>query len=319
MVGREDANMIPVKPGLSTRPIRQSDNAAAAALLSDLMLRAPYSRRLDTEAFLAEVCATEPPTVYPVRWQRHLQIGAWRAGELTGFIDLAAGLDSDSQDLPDYQPIGLIRFLVLPERQDLVADVSNLLFERAQQFWKAAGVGYVKAFHVSTGYPSFQAGAGILPGDWDDHVRMLTTAGFQLQSRYYCLRRPLERPVEEFVPNADLSIAFRGTTGDRTYEIYYRRTEWVGRARSRLIAPRPQEESAPFAYLTHIEIDRNWRRRNIGRWLLRRIINDATLQGVPEIAVHVSHEFPAALNLLAEQGFQELNYRGYTLDRTLSE
>ncbi len=192
--------MIPIKPELSTRPLRQVDHPAAAQLVSHVMGRAPYSLALDTERFEREVTAPEPPTVYPVRWQRHLQIGAWRAGQLVGLIDLAAGLDSDSLDLPDYQPIGLIRFLALPEREELVNDVSHLLFERANQFWKAAGVGYVKAFHISTGYPSFQAGAGVLPGDWDEHVRVLTTAGFQFQRRYYCLHRALSTPLEESVP-----------------------------------------------------------------------------------------------------------------------
>ena len=311
--------MIPIKPELSTRPLRQVDHPAAAQLVSHVMGRAPYSLALDTERFEREVTAPEPPTVYAVRWQRHLQVGAWRAGQLVGLIDLAAGLDSDSLDLPDYQPIGLIRFLALPEREELVNDVSHLLFERANQFWKAAGVGYVKAFHISTGYPSFQAGAGVLPGDWDEHVRVLTTAGFQFQRRYYCLHRGLSTPLEESVPGADISLAFRGPHSDRTYEIYYRRTEWVGRARSRVIMPRTDDARGPFAYLTHIEIERRWRRQNFGRWLLRRVINDATMQGMPEIAVHVSHEYGAALNLLAEHGFEELNYRGYTLDQTLSE
>jgi GNAT superfamily N-acetyltransferase len=306
-------------PGLSTRPLRLTDYAAASELISDFVSREPYSRHFDESRYKQEVCAADPPTVYPVRWQRHLQIGAWRAGQMVGFLDLAAGQDSESLDLPDYQPIGLVRFLALPERQDLVGDVSHLLFERAQQFWKAAGVGYVKAFHVSTGYPSFQAGAGILPGDWSDHVQALTTAGFQFQNRYYCLHRLLDSPLEESVPNADLSIAFRGPPNDRTYEIYFRRTEWVGRARSIITRADSHENSAPFAYLAHIEIDPHWRRQKMGRWLLRRVINDATLQGVPEIATHVSHEYPAALNLLAEHGFQELNYRGYTLDQTLKE
>lgn len=311
--------MIPIMPGLSIRPLRQADHAAAAELISNLISEAPYSRQLDTNRFEQEVSAAEPPTVYPVRWQRHLQIGVWRAGQLVGFLDLAAGQDSESLDLPEYHTIGLVRFLVLPARRDLVSDVGHLLFERAQQFWRAAGVGYVKAFHISAGYPSFQAGAGILPGDWSDHVRVLTTAGFAFQSRYYCLRRSLLDPIEESVPSADLSLAFRGPPADRTYEIYYRRTEWVGRARRLLVLPRDQDESSAFAYLAHIEIDSRWRRQNIGRWLLRRLINDATLQGVPEMAVHVSHEYPAALNLLAEHGFQELNYRGYSLAQTLSE
>lgn len=310
--------MIPIMPGLSVRPLRQSDYHAAAELVTRLLRSTPYSKPYDTDSFQREVCSPEPPTIYPVRWQRHLRLGAWRAGEMVGFLDLAAGHDSDSQELPDYQPNGLIRFLALPEREDIVNDVSRLLFDRARQFWKAAGVGFVKAFHVSTGYPSFQSGAGVLPGDWSQHVRVLTTDGFQFVSRFYCLHRLLEAPMEESVPVPDLSIAFRGPQHDRVYDIYHRRTEWVGR--SRCLLHRGQESGpTSFAYLAHFEIAQPWRRQNIGRWLLRRVINDATLSGVPEIATHVSHEHAAALNLLAELGFEELNYRGYTLEQSLSE
>ena len=60
---------------------------------------------------------------------------------------------------------------------------------------------------------------------------MLTMLGFTFQTRYYCLSRALHEPVEEAVPLADLSLAFRGTPADRTYQLYYRRTEFVASAR----------------------------------------------------------------------------------------
>ena len=74
-----------------------------------------------------------------------------------------------------------------------------------------------------------------------------------------------------------------------------------------------------FAHLIHIEVNSRWRRRNIARWLLRRMINDATLQGYPEMVVHVAHPYAALLNLLAQHGFQELNYRGYSLELSLTD
>ena len=309
--------MIPVSPSLSVRPLEASDYPAAAEMISSLVSSAPYSRPLDMAAFEREVAAEAPAAVFPVSWQRHHQFGAWRAGQLVGFVDLAIGRDSDSLHLPEYHPLGLVRFLALPLRQDLVNDVATALFTQANEYWRTNGIGYVKAFHISTGYPSFQGGAGILPGDWPEHVRVLTMLGFRFLTRYYCLSRPLQEPFEEAVPLADLSLAFRGSPADRTYHIYYRRTEWVGSARYILVPAGPGGEP-PFAYLVHIEIDSRWRRRNIARWILRRAINDATLQGYPEMVVHVAHEFDAVLNLLAQHGFQELNYRGYSLELSLT-
>ena len=76
----------------------------------------------------------------------------------------------------------------------------------------------------------------------------------------------------------------------------------------------------PFADLIHIEVNSRWCLRvNIARWWLRRMINDATLQGYPEMVVHVAHPYAALLNLLAQHGFQELNYRGYSLELSLTD
>lgn len=309
--------MNPVSPGVSVRPLEAADYPAAAALMSAWIGAAPYSRSLDMAAFEREVCAETPAAVYPVSWQQHQQLGAWRAGRLEGVLDLAIGRDSESLDLPEYHPLGLVRFLALPQRQDLIADVVQALFAQAHEYWRANGIGYVKAFHISTGYPSFQAGAGILPGDWADHVRVLTLLGFRFLTRYYCMRRPLQELLEEAVPLADLSLAFRGPPADRSYAIYYRRTEWVGSART-ILVPAGAGGEPPFAYLVHIEIDPRWRRRSIARWLLRRAINDATLQGYAEMVVHVAHEYAAVQNLLAQHGFQELNYRGYSFELSLT-
>jgi len=309
--------MIPIVPSLSVRPLDASDHPAAAELISEWIGAAPYSRPLDQAAFEREVCADEPPVVFPASLQRHQQFGAWRAGQLIGFLDCAIGRDSDSLDLPEYYPLGLVRFLALPQRQDLINDVVEALFSRAQGYWRENGIGYVKAFHISTGYPSFQGGAGILPGDWADHVRALTMLGFRFLTRYYCLRRPLHEPLEEAVPMADLSVAFRGAPADRTYQLYHRRTDWVGAARY-ILVPGGTGGEPPFAHLVHIEVDPRWRRRNMARWMLRRVINDATLQGYPELVVYVAHEAAAALNLFVQHGFQELNYRGYSLELNLT-
>jgi ribosomal protein S18 acetylase RimI-like enzyme len=57
---------------------------------------------------------------------------------------------------------------------------------------------------------------------------------------------------------------------------------------------------------------------NIGKWLLRRVINDATLQGYQQILIHVAQNQQAVLNLLNQLGFIEENYRGYTLEKALT-
>jgi ribosomal protein S18 acetylase RimI-like enzyme len=312
--------MLPFAPSISVRPFAPTEWETAGAAINRLLLRAPYSAALDAAALQEQLFGESPPTVWPVRWQRRQVLGAWRAGDLVGVLDAATGLDSASLQEPDYQhPLGLLRFLVLPERPELINEAAAALFAAAIVFWRSCGVGFVKAYHLSTGYPSLQAGAGLLPGDWSDQVRLLTEHGFRFVDRYYLLRRALGPLIEETVPQGGLSLAFRGGVADRRYQVFYRRTELI--AEARLLQPARQlaSDQQPFAYIAQWSVDERWRNQKIGRWLLRRMINDATQQGVGELAVHLQLQQAAAMNLLAQHGFVELNYRGYSFEKELAE
>jgi ribosomal protein S18 acetylase RimI-like enzyme len=147
-------------------------------------------------------------------------------------------------------------------------------------------------------------------------------AGFRLTERFYCYFREIADPIEEFVPLPDLSLLQRCVENplgpDLHYQIYHRRIDWVGGGRVVRLVTGRHAQPMTIAYVTHLEIDPRWRQQNIGRWLLRRMINDATMQGVDQMVVHLSHSQHAAINLFVQHGFQELNYRGYTLDKELT-
>lgn len=311
--------MIPFAPGLAVRPLGAEDVEAAGPLVNHLLLRAPYSTPLESQELSRQLLDPAPPTLLPVRWQQRSLLGAWRAGELVGLADVALGLDSESANEPDYHPHGLLRFLVLPQRQELVNEVADVLMAAAHEFWRKGGVGHVKAYHISTGYPCFQAGAGLLPGEWADQVRVLTEREFRFTERYYLLARSLNHLLEETVPQGGLSLAFRGDTGDRRYQVFFRRTELIAEARLLQRGGRQEESLVPFAYIAAWQVDERWRNQKVGRWLLRRMVNDATQQGVAEIVVHLPLQQAAAMNLLAQHGFIEMNYRGYSFEKSLAE
>ena len=106
--------MIPFAPSLTVRTLGAEDGPPAAALINQLLLRAPFSAPLDDAVAAENLFGQPPPTMLPVRWQQRQLLGAWRAGDLLGLADIATGLDSDSLGEPDYRPLGLLRFLVLP-------------------------------------------------------------------------------------------------------------------------------------------------------------------------------------------------------------
>lgn len=311
--------MIPPAPTIAVHEIDATQSMDLARFLAPRWTDVPYSASVDVGLVRREILATPPPSIYAVRWQQHRQFAAYRAGQMIGFLDAAVGLDADSDHIPDYQPHGLIRFLALPERGALVSNTARALLAAVQNFWRAAGVGFVQAFHLTTGYPSFQAGAGILPGDWGDHVRTLTEAGFLLRDRYYCYVRRLTEPVEEVTPLANLGLVFRGDWNNRRYEIYYRRIERVAWGRMVRMTLPIDNEPFPVAKLVELFVDPQWRHKDIGKWLLRRMINDATHLGDTQLIAHLAQQRHAAINLLIQQGFNELSYRGYSLEKALTE
>lgn len=310
--------MIPLAPTTVVRPVLAEDIPALQELVNRALAGAAYSLPMGEAEVQRQLLQPNPPGIYPVRWHDHGRLGAWRAGQLLGFLDVAIGRDSESLQQGDGRPLGLIRFLVLPERRELALEITDALLAAAHQYWRAARVGRVRAFHLSTGYPSFQMGAGILPGDWPEHFRTLTERGYRLLNRYYCLRRVMAQPVEEVTPMAELSLVQRGSPDNRTYHLY-RRTDPIGGAR--LVCARFAAAPAPLlvGHMTELVIAPDWRGRGIGKWLLWRLINDATLQGVHEMVAFVAHNWGPAITLLAQQGFQELSYRGYAFEKDLDD
>ena len=310
--------MIPVAPEISVRLVQTEESAALLALVNRAVSESIYRAELDDASLQTQVLALEPQTLFPVRWQRTCNLGAWRGGQLIGLICLAIGFDADSQHLPDYQPLGLLRFLILPEREDLIDVTARALLSAAEEFWQEAGIGFVKAFHVSTGFPSFQGGGGVLPGDWRAHFRLLTEHDYVLESRYYAFRRHLTDPVEEAIPLADLNLVYRGDRALRRYEIYRRSERIASAVRARFVVRREDQPLlAVNGIITELEVAPAWRGNDLGKLLLCRIINDSTVAGFNELLIFVSLNQNAAMNLVSQQGFEELNYRGYVLEKVL--
>src|SRR5262245_56612695 len=118
--------------------VQALDGAAGSILtrfIGPRIAAAPYSSIVSPEHVRREILTESPQSHYPVRWQKHRHFAAWRAGQLVGFLDAAVGLDSDSTDVPEYPPNGLIRFLALPDRGEWVTPVAEALFDSAQAFW----------------------------------------------------------------------------------------------------------------------------------------------------------------------------------------
>jgi ribosomal protein S18 acetylase RimI-like enzyme len=309
--------MIPVAPVLTVRPMQRADLPAVITLMNRWLDRAVYSLPMDERAAQRQLVGDPPVLWHEVRWTDHLRLCAWRAGELVGFLDAGCGHDGDHLAESEYAPHGLVRFVALSDRAPLAEEAFHLLMAEAESYWQNHNIRQLSAFHISTGYPAFQAGAGVLPGDWSVLVRLFTAANWQLHTRYYTFSRNLGAPLEEEVPMADLSLSQQRLSEGRSYTAYHRRVELIAQARVMSMQLDRVGTAERVAHVVQLEVDEAWRNRNLGRWLLRRMINDATLQSQREMLVFIPMNQPIAMNLFVQHGFQENNYRGYSLQKQL--
>jgi GNAT superfamily N-acetyltransferase len=243
-------------------------------------------------------------------------LGAWDGETLLGFIDLAVGYDHATLHLDSDRPIGLLRFLALDSDYLTANRAAKALLQAADLFWQEAGIQRIRAFSLSTGYPNFQSGAGMLPGAWEDHLNWLIDAGYRLTERYYCLCYPLHRLLVETLPEGVYTHRPQHIGDAYKYQIYEEDNQ-IAAARLFKRQVMQPEGANPVAYLSELGVALPWRRRGIGRWLLRRMLNDAYLMGCRWLVSHVNHAEHAAMSLFYQVGFEEISYRGYTLEKRL--
>lgn len=333
--------MIPLAPEISIRTLTQPDASALAPLLNRTLNRAPFSMEYNPTTLVAHLMDEVPFSVGAVVWHTYLLIGAWRAGELIGFMDAATGIPPAEKlnvDIRENRSIspgvdieansGLLRMFILPEREALVATVAAQLFQRAEEFWLNARVQDVYAFKMGTGYPFFQAGAGVLPGDWSDHFRFLTEHGYRLEQRYRVLRLTLTNYCEEIYPDVGISLAMKSLPCGWEAILYHRRIQRIGYMRIFGETLFPEAKAAdgsastepaavPIATIAELYVNAEWRGKGLGKLLMRRAINDAYHRGFQSIIVYLNQSQHVAWSMFTQQGFQELSFNGYSFVKTL--
>ncbi|MBX3052733.1 MAG: GNAT family N-acetyltransferase [Caldilineaceae bacterium] len=293
------------------------DSHQMHALLAQTLSGALFTCPMDDAEIQANCFQPEPSSLHSVRWLRHQIFGVLAEERLLGFIDVGLGYDHATQHLMDDRPLGLLRFLVVPTDYNFSSRVARLLLQTAETFWREQSVRRVRAFSFSTGYPAYQMGAGILPSTWEDHQRWLNQAGYRPTERYYCLAYPLNRLGREDVPVGSYTLYPENDETGLRYQIY--EDDEMRIAATRMIERQVvnPKDANPVAGLVELIVASAWRRKGIGRWLLRRMINDAHQRGNHTLVTFVAHANRAGLGLCRQAGFEEINYRGYTLEKQL--
>ena len=319
---------------VAVRPLHPDNSPQLISLLNRWVEHVPYTARFTPHSVGQDIFGSAPATVGGMKWLLNGQFGAWVRDDLVGFVDVATSFGADSSSLPVGRPLGYLRFLALPlaylaeqtpllgtEEASLSAWIDTVAYHllvEAERFWRSQGVRRVIAFGMESGYPSFQAGAGAMPGEWSHHFRVLTQSDFRLQDRYYCLHRATSELLEEPTPGIKLSLLQRGSDHNRHYAIY-QRAELVAQARLLYREVDYPGGVNPVGLLAAFSVEPAWRGKGVGKWLLRRLVNDAVLQGYRRLVFHLHPDDQAAINLFTQTGFQELDFRGYVFEKEFGE
>lgn len=308
--------MSALESGLVLRRLYPTDSGQMLALIRPALATTPYCSRMSDPALQRACFAVQPETVHEVRWFGQQVLGLLRDDHLHGFIDIGLGFDDESLGQSGEKPLGLLRFLALPPEFPFALHVGRQLLDAADAYWRQAQISRVRAFAYGLGYADFQGGTGLLPGSWAEHRRLLEEKGYVATDRYYCFRYPLRQSVKEPLPEAALSFVPTATADARVYQLFDGPKRAAFARFSLRDVIRPQGER-PVAYLSHLRVEEPWRQKGLGRWLLRRLLNDATLLGCREMCVHISQRNRIALRLVSVLGFEETDYRGYGFEKRL--
>ncbi len=316
------------------RPLHTDNSPQLISLLNRWVEHVPYTARFTPHSVEQDIFGPDPATVSGLKWLLTGQFGAWVGDDLVGFVDVATSFGTELSHLAVGRPVGYLRFLALPlaylaehtpnlgtaesSLSAFIDTVAHHLLVEAERFWRSQSVRRVIAFGMAGGYPTFQAGAGAMPGEWSHHFRVLTQTGFRLQDRYYCLHRRPSDLLEEHTPGIKLSLVQRGADRDRHY-LVYQRAESVAQARLLYREVDYPGGINPVGVLAAFHVEPAWRGKGVGKWLLRRMVNDAMLQGYRRLVFHLHPDDQAAMNLFAQTGFQELDFRGYVFEKEFGE
>lgn len=335
--------MQPITPDITTREVTQKDASPLADLINQATGILQYCRAYDDKSVQFDILnETHAKPKTQEAWHSRHCTGAWQAGKLIGFVDSAIvqiteepiavgsvenGLLPQQSSLYD-RYCALIRSLILPNEPTQATNVIRVLMEPLEERWREGQVERIDAFVPSLGYKRIQAGNGILPGEWREHFRLLTAAGYKLKQRYRAMALQIHNYVEEIYPPISLSVETHRTEHGWVSQLYHRRITLIGEISITGLdlapeatphtAPRSSADKLlPIAIIDSLHIDEEWRENNLEKLLLRRAINDCHHQGYQQMLMYLQQDHHAGWSLLAQHGFEELDYRGYTFRKEL--
>ena len=294
---------------IGTILIEQWDMDRAAelhAIWAESTVDAPYCYAVGPDEFATGIIPAESDDESCATARSQRLIIASDAGKPVGFAHLCASSDVevDGEDIE----CGIIRFLAFsPDRRE----VGHLLVSHLEQIFQAEGFTHIDAFPLFHGYPFHNHKIGILSARMSHVSSLLRETGYRAHDGHLTMERSLE-----FVPLIDLpleaDVVIEKTEGAGALSnICVKVTvdgEVKGTCRSqsgRTYAGLDALESC--SYTRWLGVNKAYRRRGLGRYLLRRALHEMQCEGYKTSVLNCRVKNSPAVSLYESEGYASVD------------
>ena len=280
-----------------------------AGRLANLWARAteaaPFSYSVSPDAFASGLIANPDDDESFASSRDHQLVVAVDGVDPLGFAQLNVGTDVevDGEDIV----CGVIRFLAfLPERQD----AGQLLLETSHQYFLSLGLEHIDAFPLYHGYAFHNYKVGTLSDRLRHITDLLTRNGYQPHDAHLTFDRDLEMTkLPPPHPDIDVDVDVVKNAGEGPFPdirvkamvdgvqkgVCRSMTGW------RYAAHEPLDRCC---YTRGLQVQEPFRRRGIGRYLLRRARYEMQAEGYTHTRLNCRENNPNALALYRSEGYR---------------
>ncbi len=293
-------------------PLYQDDLPSLAAIWSATLARHGFDCGLNEDEIIEHVLlhGGEPRAILAIDPKGWLVARA--DGVLVGFVHCTVGrwAEDDPETLR-----GIVRALVTTA--DASPAVVDLLLKAADRYFDGKqNLEGVFAFPLAAGYPRIAFGRGAMLGEDWALMEALGRRGFKLAQRWLFYERRFHGPIPEHMPQLPgVALFWQDEDEDHLGLVARHGMDEIAIIQF-LQYPHPVSCAQPVAAgLYRLQVQPDYQRQGIGRWLLERGINHLVARGVQRLWVDIPHEDIRAQSRLLRMGFHESPLRGYSFVR----
>ncbi len=264
---------------------------------------APFAYPVEPAEFAAGIIPMESDDESCASAQSQKLLAASDTTGPVGFVHLCVGSDVevDGENIE----CGIIRFLAFSPRR---REVGQALLSDAEQIFQSEGLTRVDAFSLYHGYPFHNHKVGILSSRMTHVSSLLKENGYRAHDGHVTMQRSLDSaPLPD--PHQGVKLIIERSDGAGALPNIRVKAaidgQAIGSCRSQSGRTYADQDSLDWlSYTRWIGVKESYRRKGIGRHLLRRALHEMRCEGYKSAALNCREENHAAVSLYLSEGYR---------------